>query len=331
MLLNDGELDGTRILMEETVRAMTTDSLTPSTRFVGGATGPNTGSSWGLGFNVRTNPKSSYVPGSVGSYSWNGLWGTYFWVDPAQKLIAVQMIQVTPDEVGSYYTAICNLTYGSLRVPDQPSLPRSPVAINTATLADYIGRYDFGLSSSSLDRMDADANNFVGIGVDIEMADGGIWVKSTRENGSAAEAGIKAGDLITEIDDAPVKGLRIYQAVGKLRGPVNSHVRMKIVHATQDGPIDLIVPRVPIHVPLVELQVRIDTGKLMIEATGPWPVLEFEKGKPVEVSATSNSEFYAKSADHTRISFFRDPTGKVAGAILNPGPQELKGMRVRQP
>jgi CubicO group peptidase (beta-lactamase class C family) len=331
MLLNGGELAGARILKEETVRAMTSNSLPPGIRFLGGVTGPNTGSSWGLGFNIRTDPKFSYVPGSVGSYSWNGLWGTYFWIDPHEKLIVVQMIQVAPSKVGSYYAAIRNLTYGALLVPNPASPPSAPAAIDTARLEDYAGRYSFGLSSSSRDRMDVETRDFVGIGVDIEMTAGGVRVKSSRENGSAADAGIQAGDLITEIDDAPVSGLRINQAVGKLRGPAGSQVRLKIMRPGQKRPVDLVVTRVPIHVPLVELQFRMDAGRLVIEATGPWPILEFENGKPIEAIATSDGEFYANSADRTRISFFRDSAGKVAGLVLNPGPQEMRGMRISWP
>jgi hypothetical protein len=66
----------------------------------------------------------------------------------------------------------------------------------------------------------------------------------------------------------------------------------------------------------------------VIEATGPWPVLEFEKGKPVTVAELSNNEFYVEGGDHTRIAFRRDSTGKVVGMALNPGPWEQEGVRI---
>lgn len=75
----------------------------------------------------------------------------------------------------------------------------------------------------------------------------------------------------------------------------------------------------------------VDSGKLTIEATGPWPVLDFEKGKTVTMTAMSNSEFQVDGGDHTRITFVKDALGKVAGAILNPGPWEQRGARVRIP
>jgi membrane-associated protease RseP (regulator of RpoE activity) len=285
-----------------------------------------------LGFAIRTGVESSQVPGSVGSYTWSGVWGTYFWIDPAEKLIAVQMIQAAPGKFGLTFAAIRNLTYGALRVPEQPaSLPASPMAVGADALADYAGTYDFGPSSSSRDRRDLVAPSFAGIGIDIEIVEGGVRIISVRDNAPAAKAGIKAGDLITDIDDAPVKGFKIDRIIGKLRGAANSQVRLKLSRAGLDDPIEFAITRAIIRVSGVELQVRIDAGKLVVEATGPWPVLDFEKGKPVVVTAASDSEFYVDGGDRSRIAFVRDQAGKVLGAVLNPGPWELKGVRIEQP
>jgi CubicO group peptidase (beta-lactamase class C family) len=327
MLLNGGELDGARILKPDVAQLMTTNSLPPDIRFAMSSIGPATGSGWGLGFAVRTNAEFSSVPGSIGSYDWGGLWGTFFWVDPAQKLIAVQMIQVVPEKGGQYQAAIRNLTYGALRVPEPTPFapPASPVVVGANALAVFVGKYDFGSSSSSRDKMDAATNNYAGIGADIEIADGGVRIKSPRESSPAADAGVSAGDLITEIDNVSAKGLTTSQAIGKLRGPVNSRVRLKISRNGQIDPIDIAVTRAPIYTPAVELQVRLDAGKLMIEATGSWPVLDFEKDKPIPLTALSTNEFYVDSGDHTRIAFVKDSTGKAASVILNPGPWEQRG------
>ncbi len=329
MLLNGGEFDGARILAPATVHEMTMNSLPADIRFVGNLAGPNAGSSWGLGFAVRTDPKSSTVPGSVGSYTWNGVWGTYFWIDPAERLIAIQMIQVVPGKAGPYFAAIRNLTYGSLRLPAQPSLTPtvSPVVMSAEKLADYAGKYDFGLSSSSRDKMNPAAGSFAGVGIDVEVADGGVRV-NPRENGPAATAGVKAGDLVSEIDGVPVRDFTINQIIGKLRGALGSPVALKISRTGLNNPIDITVTRAMIYPVAVELQVRIDAGKAVVEASGRWPVLDFEMSKPVALTAASSDDFYADGGDHTRISFIRDPAGKVSGAILNPGPSELRGVRI---
>jgi CubicO group peptidase (beta-lactamase class C family) len=101
MLLNGGELGGTRLLSPTTVTLMTSDHLTPETRrspstpilFGALAPIPELGLGFGLGFAVRTHIGRNALPGSVGDFSWSGVSGTYFWVDPKQQLIAILMMQ----------------------------------------------------------------------------------------------------------------------------------------------------------------------------------------------------------------------------------------------
>lgn len=328
MLLNGGVLNGNRVLTDESVRRLTQNSLPDGVRFIGVDTGPKVGASWGLGVNVRVNANTSIVPGSVGSYGWSGIWGTYFWVDPAEKLIAIQMIQVTPDKVGPYYSAIRNLTYGALSIDEvtSPSKLTSPIEANT--LFEYGGRYDFGPSSSARDRMEIGVSDFVGIGVEIETVRDGIKVKKLSEFGSAADAGVKPGDVFIEIDRERAAGLRIGQALGKLRGMPNSIVALKVSRPGIDTLLDLTVKRVPIHVPLVELTVRVKNGRLDVEASGPWPILEFERGGSIAASANGRDLFSAESRDRTQIVFQRNVEGKISGMILNPGPQQAVGVRL---
>jgi hypothetical protein len=327
MLLNGGELGGIRILAPETVQLMTTNSLPPDVHFVQDMIGPASGASWGLGFAIRTNAEFSAVPGAVGSFTWGGVWGTKFWIDPTEKLITVQMIQVAPGESGPYSDALRNLTYGALRVPEQPPIA-PPLSMSADALAEYVGKYDFGPSSSSRDRRAPAAGVFAGVGIQIAMASGRVEVIKPFDGAPAARAGVAAGDVITHLDSLPVENLTFDQVLGKFRGPANSAIRLTIQHKDQDRPIDITIVRKLIHIPGVQLQVRLDAGKLTIESAGAWPILEFEAGTPIAATAISATEFYADSADHTRIAFIRDASGKVSGAILNPGPWEQKGMRL---
>jgi CubicO group peptidase (beta-lactamase class C family)/C-terminal processing protease CtpA/Prc len=245
MLLNGGELDGVRILTPETVQLMTTNSLPAYIRFALNMIGPQTGASWGLGFAVRTNADFSFVPGAVGSFTWGGLWGTYFWIDPVEKLIAVQMIQVAPaDNTGQFSRALRFLTYAALRSPEQASFvpPASPVTVDLDTLATYVGTYDFGASVSASDKQ-APSSTYVGIGIELAMQDGLLKVRAPYPNGPALRAGVMAGDIITHVDDMPVNGLNLDQVQGRLRGPVDTQVRLRVVHPGQDSPVDVTAAR----------------------------------------------------------------------------------------
>jgi CubicO group peptidase (beta-lactamase class C family) len=101
MLLNGGELEGVRILSPKTIALMTSDQLdskverhTPVAAAIGPfGPVPEMGTSFGLGFAVRVDPGRNPMPGSVGDYSWGGITGTLFWVDPQTKLVAVFMTQ----------------------------------------------------------------------------------------------------------------------------------------------------------------------------------------------------------------------------------------------
>ena len=186
MLLNGGEVDGVRILSKETVQLMTTNSLPPDIRFAFDWMGPPRGTSFGLGFAIRTNPDFSFVPGSVGSFNWSGVWGTYFWIDPAEKLIAVLMVQAGTDR---FARALRFLTYAALRDPTaRPFLPpTTPVAVNPETLATYVGTYDFGASVSTSDKH-TPGPVFAGLRVETAMQDGVLRVRVTYPNGPAFKA-----------------------------------------------------------------------------------------------------------------------------------------------
>ena len=90
MLANNGQLNGTRLLGRKTIELMTSDHLGDMPRPVD-MIGPGFG--FGLGFAVRTHAGMGTMPGSVGQYYWGGAAGTTFWIDPAERLFAVMMIQ----------------------------------------------------------------------------------------------------------------------------------------------------------------------------------------------------------------------------------------------
>src|SRR5579871_5213221 len=89
---------------------------------------------------------------------------------------------------------------------------------------------------------------FGGLGIEVTMEDGVIKVVSPIDDTPAAKAGILANDFITHIDDESVLGLTLNQAVDKMRGPVNTKIKLKIVRKGQDAPIELTLTRAIIHV-----------------------------------------------------------------------------------
>jgi CubicO group peptidase (beta-lactamase class C family) len=326
MLLNGGELDGVRILKPETVRLMMTNSLPPDMHIAGHEAGPAFGTGWGLGFAIRTDPDFSLIPGAVGSFNWQGSWGTFFSVDPVQQLILVMMMQRSQySENGFYFNAIRRLPYTALKVPESPA-PIASEQGKAEALTEYVGRYVFGGSTSSLDRQTlvADGNSWTGLESVVAETDGLRVIKPAQE-GPAAKAGILAGDLITAIDDKSIKGLTLEAAFRKISGPVNATIKLKIIRQTQIDPLVVAFAREPVPLHSVQLQVRVADSKLVVEAKGGWSILDFDKGQPTPVAVLSRDEFFVQGGDHTRIAFTRDAVGKVNGAVLNPGAWEQRG------
>ena len=109
MLLNGGTLDGQRLLSRKTIELMTSDHLGPIT---GASDLLLPGHGFGLGFAVRLEAGIAYVPGSIGQYFWGGLAGTTFWVDPAEQMFALMLIQA-PGQRDYYRTLFRDLVYAA--------------------------------------------------------------------------------------------------------------------------------------------------------------------------------------------------------------------------
>ena len=88
MLLNEGELDGARLLAPETVELMRSNHLSPQALAT-----MRPGQGFGLDFAVVLDPAQAREPYATGSYYWGGAAGTWFWIDPLTDLTFVGMIQ----------------------------------------------------------------------------------------------------------------------------------------------------------------------------------------------------------------------------------------------
>ena len=84
---------------------------------------------------------------------------------------------------------------------------------------------------------------FGGLGIEVTMEEGLIKVVAPIDETPAAKAGIMANDIITHLNEEPVKGLTLGQAVEKMRGPVNTRIKLKIMRKGQDKPVEVSIMR----------------------------------------------------------------------------------------
>jgi carboxyl-terminal processing protease len=84
---------------------------------------------------------------------------------------------------------------------------------------------------------------FGGLGIEVTMEDGVLTVVAPIDDTPAAKAGVMANDIITKLEDEQVHGLTFNQAVEKMRGLVNTKIKLTIKRKDQDKPIDVTIVR----------------------------------------------------------------------------------------
>ena len=107
MLLNDGELDGVRLLGRKTVELIRMNHISDDWHPL-----ERTGCGFGLGFAVVTDVAETSSPGSEGTYSWGGIASTTFWIDPVEDLIGILMTQLIGDS--PFHAQFRVLTYQAI-------------------------------------------------------------------------------------------------------------------------------------------------------------------------------------------------------------------------
>ena len=124
--------------------------------------------------------------------------------------------------------------------PDEAKLIEAAVNGMLTSLDPHSSYMD---SKSFRDMQVQTKGEFGGLGIEVTMEDGLIKVVSPIDDTPASKAGILTNDIITQIDEDQVQGLTLNQAVDKMRGPVNSPVKLKISRKESKDPIDVVLNR----------------------------------------------------------------------------------------
>ena len=119
---------------------------------------------------------------------------------------------------------------------------------------------------------------FGGLGIEVGIEDGFIKVIAPIDDTPAYRAGIKAGDVIVRMDDTPVKGMSLNDAVNLMRGKPGSKLRLTIVRKDQEKPLEIVVVRDIIKVKSVR-------SRLLEPGFGYLRVTHFQTHTPDDVRA----------------------------------------------
>lgn len=150
------------------------------------------------------------------------------------QLVAVAKAAARPDayaQLNLFGTVFERIKTGYVEKPDDTKLMEGAINGMISSL-DPHSRYMNAKGWS--DMQEATHGEFGGLGIEVTMEDGLVKVVTPIDDTPAARAGILSGDVITQIDDENIQGLSLEQAVGRMKGPANSKIRLKIARKGAD-------------------------------------------------------------------------------------------------
>jgi carboxyl-terminal processing protease len=153
------------------------------------------------------------------------------------------------------------------------------------------------------------SGRFVGVGIEIGMEDGLVKVQTPIEGSPAYRAGIKAGDLITRIDDTAVKGLTMDQAVKRMRGEPATKVILTIFRKSENRTFPVTIVREEIRIQSVRAK--------MIEPGYAWVRVTQFQDRTVDDFVRRVDELYKQdpSIKGMVLDLRNDPGGLLDGAV----------------
>jgi carboxyl-terminal processing protease len=149
---------------------------------------------------------------------------------------------------------------------------------------------------------------FGGLGIEVGMEDGFVKVVSPIEDTPAFRAGIKPGDLIIEVDDTPVKGMTLNDAVKKMRGKPNTNITLTISRKGEAAPVVVTLTRAIIRVQSVKSK--------LIEPGYAWVrVSQFQEATPENMVKAIDTLFKQGPVKGLVLDLRNDPGGLLHGAV----------------
>jgi carboxyl-terminal processing protease len=150
---------------------------------------------------------------------------------------------------------------------------------------------------------------FGGLGIEVGMEDGLVKVVSPIEDTPAYRAGVKAGDLIIKLDDTPVKGMTLNDAVKKMRGKPKTQITLTILRKGEANPLVLTLTRDKIKVQSVK-------SKIIEPGYGYLRITQFQEETTADVAKHLEKMFKDKDGLKGLVLDLRnDPGGLLHGAI----------------
>jgi carboxyl-terminal processing protease len=149
---------------------------------------------------------------------------------------------------------------------------------------------------------------FGGLGIEVGMEDGFVKVVSPIEDTPAFRAGLKPGDLIIKLDDTPVKGMSLNDAVKRMRGKPKTSIRLTIVRKGDAKPFEVTLVRDVIRVQSVK-------SKVIEPGYGYVRVAQFQEHTGENMVKHINALYKDGPLKGLVLDLRNDPGGLLNGAV----------------
>lgn len=106
---------------------------------------------------------------------------------------------------------------------------------------------------------------FGGLGIEVTLENGFVKVIAPIDDTPAAKAGIKSGDLITHLDEEPVLGMTLSEAVTIMRGKVGSRIKLT-VNRNENENLDIMITRAIIQLKAVKAKIENNIGYIRVSS-----------------------------------------------------------------
>ena len=166
----------------------------------------------------------------------------------------------------------------------------------------YLAPDDFGSLQEST------SGRFGGLGIEVGMKDGFIHVISPIDDTPASRAGLQSGDLIIKIDDTPVQGMGLSEAVDLLRGEIGTSVRLSIMRDSADAPFEVEIERAAIKSSSVK-------SRLLADGYGYVRISQFQANTGEELNGAIAKVSEAQPLKGLVVDLRNNPGGVLQAAV----------------
>jgi len=149
---------------------------------------------------------------------------------------------------------------------------------------------------------------FGGLGIEVGMEDGFVKVVSPIEDTPAFRAGIKTGDLIIKLDETPVKGMSLNDAVKRMRGKPRTSIKLTVLRKGEAKPLEFTLVRDVIKVQSVK-------SKMIEPGYGYLRVVQFQEQSGENMVKHLNALYKDGSLKGLVLDLRNDPGGLLHGAV----------------